>query len=283
MAGEQVDGDVRRTIQDALARLRASGVKQREVAEALEVEPYQVSRWVHGRGRPSGAQLHRLAARWPGFFDLEHVAELETRSLRGQEDGGLHTIGVRVLGTSVEVYEAAADALEQDPKTKAARTIRHVALHLDRRDGVDPTHGDELFDADAAVAVERFASALQARAYEGWHVWQVVSAATPGRVDVLEGRVRRLEGADVNTRAYAGMVPPVLNLLLVADRDVFLAIDHPRFERPASALHLRSPSVVGWAIGVFELAYGAAPFDLRNPLGVQPAGFDALRRAVDPS
>lgn len=273
--------DLRRTIADGLAAVKAStGLSQLEIAAQTGLDVSKVSRMATAKRDSTDAEIRVLVTLWPEHFDVDHIAELRAAGVSGSDEASLRTTGLRRLPSTEAVYEAAANALERDPKRKADCVIRHVAMHLDRRDGSDPTITDDLMDPAAVEQIERFVSAMRGRAREGWYISQVVSVATPGRVDLLEQRARALEGANVVSRAYAGFVPPVPNLLLIANRDVFLAVDHPRFERPQSALLLRSTTAVEWATDAFDVTFQNAPFVLRDALGIQPGAFAALREAL---
>ena len=142
---------------------------------------------------------------------------------------------------------------------------------------VDPAAHDPFLDAASRDLFAAFSEALHRRAAEGWRIRSVTTASSPGRLEVVRRRIEILDGPDVVVRGYpVSSMPPVLNLLVVGGVDVFLAADHLRFERPASAVHLRNPAVGAWATQVSADQFDNAPIVLRDHAGPHLERLDLL-------
>jgi hypothetical protein len=140
---------------------------------------------------------------------------------------------------------------------------------------------DPLLEDQIRNSISDFQRAMVKRAREGWEVQTVTSVSTVGRVDRIADMAQRVDGPNVEIRAYATAVPMVPNTLIVANREAIVAVDHPRWERPQSALALRSADVVAWATEYFVQLLRHAPIAIRTPSeGFRPAGVDELRRRV---
>lgn len=268
--------ELRSVVSEGLHHLKRLGVRQSRIASKLNVSEATVSRWARGTHSPSYEQALRLAEMWPHVFDADLLADLYAAAALGRGDEGARTAGVRVLQSPQLVYQSVLSAIEEEPANAGDRVIRQVAFHLDRRDGRDPVEADPYLDDATSDAMRSFRIVLRRRAAQGWLVRQVLSVATVARLEVLRDRISGLDGPNVRVRAYAIPVPQVINLVIVGTRDVFMAVDHPRWERPGSAIALRHVLVARWAIEYFDELFHAAPIDLRTPAGVVQDGFDRL-------
>ena len=94
----------------------------------------------------------------------------------------------------------------------------------------------------------------------------------------------QLEGPDVEIRAYAMTVPPVMSQFVIGRRHVFIGYNGGLQSRPTpSMLHIESPDAVAWATRYFDALFNEAPFRLRTPKGVSATEFARLSDAVGAS
>ena len=247
------------------------------IARHLGVDRTTVTRWVQGRTTASVDHCRALAEAYPEHFDFDHLVELQARSaLRQPAATPTLTVGAAVHETAAEVHRSAAEALLADPGPPANRVCMLAAMHLDRQ-GVDAVSEDPHMDDDSGQQIMAFRAAMAQRAAEGWKIRNVVVTKNLARLQALEYMVDSLDGPDVEIKVYPMAVPLVLAPLIVANRDVFLAYDHRRWERPDAALGLRSASVVRWASDYFNKLFIDAPYIVRDVHGPVPKQFDALR------
>lgn len=250
------------------------------IARHVGVDRTTVTRWRDGLTVASVDHCRALARLYPHHFNESRLVELHAMAAVTAVPQGLPLmVGAEVLGSAAEVHGAAADALEAEPSTVADRTCHLAGLHLDYR-GTDAVGDDPHMDDESVEAVVRFRSAMGRRAAEGWRIRSVQSAGNPSRIDGLRSLVESVEGPDIEIRAYPTSVPLVLSPLVIGNREVFLAYDHRRWERPHSALLLRSVPVVQWANGYFEQLFHDAPIVLRSVHGPRPEGFAELSAAL---
>lgn len=279
---EGAEGQIKAAVRTGVETLLVRGVSQAAIARAARVNRSQVRRWLRGETVPTIEACTALGDAFPEEIDGRLLRQLHVRAQEGSDRGvPFEAIGVEHLVGPEAVYEAAASSLLTDLDNSASRTIRHVALHLDQRAGLDPIDTDEMMTDAVGVAIRRFQQALARRARERWSIRTVVSASTPGRVAVIEEMAHRLHGPDISVRAYATRVPLVPNVLAIGPRDVILAVDHLRFERPESALRVTSTVARQWASAYFDKLFDAAPFRLREPAGVVASEFARLLAEVE--
>ena len=261
------------------------------VARMVGVDRTTVTRWRDGSTTASVDHCRSLARRYPDHFDEARLVELHALTavaanplasipLESPYDAlASLSAGVEVLNSTVEVHLAAAEALLADPGAPSNRVCQMASLHLDVR-GTDSVSLDPQMDPETVRAVETFREATVRRAAEGWRIRNVITAGNPTRLAGLQLLVDSVDGADVEIRAYPLSVPLVLSPLIVANREVILAYDHRRWERPHAGLRIRSKPVVDWAIAYFEQLFHDAPHVLRTVHGADPEGFAALRAEV---
>lgn len=276
---------LRQLIADGLERVNASngGRHLSVVARAVGVDRSTVGRWRQGTTTASVDHCRALAAAYPDCFDESQLVELHAQAAIGA-DSPLRalTVGATVHDDGAAVHRAAAQAIRADPGSPQNRVCKLTSVHLDRR-GIDAVDHDPHLDEETGAQILDFRSAMAERAAEGWKIQNVVVTDNPVRVASLEHMAASLDGPDVEIRAYPLSVPLVLSPLVIANREVFFAYDHRRFERPGSALNLRSAAVVRWASTYFDQLFLDAPFTLRDIQGPNPEGFAALRRQLRPS
>ena len=280
MSTSEPEAALRRLLVEGLLGVKRSGVSQAQIARRLGVSESNVSRWISYKLTPSYSQSMELCQAWPSQFDHGTLADLYAAASMGGSSG-LRTVGARVIESTEDVYGALIAALDDDPKDAGSRTILHSSLHLDRRDGSDPAETDDFVDPIVSARTRVFVDRLRSRARSGWKIRQVVCASTLGRVQLLRHRLAAVDGPDVRVRAYAASVPSVINPLVVSDRHVFLGVDHPRWERPASAVHMTHPAIAAWAKNYFYDLYEAAPFELRGPNGLNEVSFRGMEDLLD--
>ena len=251
------------------------------IARAIGVDRATVARWARGSTTASVDHCRLLAETYPRFFSAGPLVELHAQAALGLDPtAALLTVGATILDDGAAVHRAAANALRADPGPPENRVCKLTALHLDRR-GTDAVELDPHMSPEMGEQVMAFRDAMADRARDGWTIQNVVVTTNPARLAGVEAMVNGLDGPDVEIRAYPMTVPLVLSPLIVGNRDVFLAYDHQRFERPKAALHLRSTAMVAWATGYFDQLFHHAPFTLRSVHGPEPDGFRAFRDALD--
>lgn len=281
----QTELELRRQVSDGIAQLNAhhGGRYLSAIARALGVDRATVARWAKGTSTASVDHCRALAETYPRFFSEAPLVELHAQAALGLDPAtALLTIGATVIDDGAGVHRAAAEALLADPGPPENRICKLTSLHLDRR-GTDAVDLDPHMDAEMGQAVMTFREAMAKRAGQGWTIQNVVVTSNPTRLAMVEAMVHGLDGPEVEIRAYPMAVPLVLSPLIIGNRDVFLAYDHQRFERPKAALHLRSAAMVEWASGYFDQLFHHAPFVLRSLHGPEPDGIQALRDAIEQS
>lgn len=281
--GSEQEAELRRLVAHGLGQVNEhhGGRYLSTIARQLGVDRTTVTRWVHGRTTASIDHCRSLADRYPDAFEKHRLVELHalTAVADGQGTSSALTVGADVLQSAADVHHAAAAALMADPGPPENRVCRLASLHLDRR-GIDSVSEDPLMDEDSVGAVMAFRQAMTIRATEGWKIRNVFVARNLARLEGLEHLVRSLDGPDIEIRVYPMTVPLVLSPLIVANREVFLAFDHRRWERPHSALMLHSQAVVQWATDYFDQLFLDAPHTVRDVHGPNQAGLAAVRAAM---
>lgn len=274
--------ELRRQLSDGIAQLNAhhGGRHLSSIARALGVDRATVARWAKGSTTASVDHCRRLAETYPQFFSEGPLVELHAQAALGVDPmTALLTVGATIYDDGADVHRAAAEALREDPGSPENRVCKLTALHLDRR-GTDAVDLDPHMSPEMGQQVIAFRDAMSERARQGWTIQNVVVTNNPVRLAGLEAMIHGLDGPDVEIRGYPMAVPLVLSPLIVGNRDVFLAYDHQRFERPKAALHLRSAALVSWATSYFDQLFDQAPFTLRSVHGPEPDGMRAFRDAL---
>ncbi len=270
MASSAADQELRSVIAEGLHRLNRSrgGRFLSRVADEVGVARSTVSRWENLATTPSARHCDALVDAFPEFFDKSQISELLYRSIDGIGSRAPLTVGVETLSSTAATYRAVRLALDEEPDSEHDRTYRHAALHLDRL-GTDPVETDPLFDSAATAETLAYRESLAARAREGWEIRMVVSTGRLERIPSLLGMATSLDGPNVEVFAYPLELPLVLAPVVVANQFVLFAHDHRRWERPGSALSVRSRSIATWANRYFSDLIADAPFRLRGPSGLQ--------------
>ncbi len=277
--------ELRRRISDGIAQLNDhhGGRYLSSIARSVGVDRATVARWAKGESSASVDNCRSLAAIYPRFFSEGPLVELHAQAALGSDPAqALLTVGATIFENGTDVHRAAAAALRADPGSPENATCKLTSLHLDRR-GVDAIDLDPHMTPDMSEQVLEFRQAMSERASQGWKIQNVVVTANPVRMAMLEGMIHGLDGPEVEIKAYPMAVPLVLSPLIIGNREVFLAYDHQRFERPKAALHLRSTAIVSWASGYFDQLFNNAPFTLRSNHGPEQDQIDAFRAAVTQS
>ena len=279
--GSRGDVVIRRRVADGLAKLNArqGGRYLSTVATAVGVDRTTVTRWSKATTTASVDHCRALARTYPEFFSEAELVELHARAALGNGATDSFAVGVTVHNTAADLHRAAAAALATEPDRADDRICYLTALHIDRR-GVDSVIDDPHLDDDSSEQILTFRETMDARALEGWTMRVVVNASTSARVDVLEDVVYTMDGPDVEIRAYPLELPLVMAPMIVANRDVFIAYDHLRYERPHAAIQMRSLSVVNWATNYFDQLFDGAPFTLRNLHGPDESQLKTFRTLV---
>lgn len=247
------------------------------IARRVGVDRTTVTRWVRGQTTASIDHCRILAGAYPDHFVSDHLVELHARCALGQPYSEPNlTVGAIVHETAADVHRSAAEALLADPGPPANRVCMLTAMHLDRQ-GIDVIGRDPHVDEESGNQIVAFRNAMTRRATEGWKIQNVMVTSNLARLESLEYMVDQLDGPNVEIRVYPMSVPLVLAPLIVARREVFLAYDHRRWERPDAALGLRSATVVRWATDYFEKLFLDAPYTVRDVHGPLPKQFDSLR------
>ncbi len=247
------------------------------ISRRLGVDRTTVTRWAQGQTTASIDHCRALADAYPEHFSSDQLVELHARSALRESDAGPDlTVGAVVHETAADVHRSAAEALLADPGPPANRVCMLTAMHLDRQ-GIDVIGQDPHVDDESGKQIMAFRNAMTVRAAEGWKIQNVMVTSNLARLESLEYMVEQLDGPNVEIRVYPMSVPLVLAPLIVAKREVFLAYDHRRWERPDAALGLRSAAVVRWATDYFEKLFLDAPYTVRDVHGSVPKQFDALR------
>ncbi len=275
--------ELRRQLSEGIAQLNAhhGGRYLSAIARAIGVDRATVARWAKGTTTASVDHCRALGEAYPRFFSEGPLVELHAQAALGLDPAtALLTIGATVLDDGAAVHRAAATALRTEPDAPENRVCKLTALHLDRR-GTDAVDLDPHMSPEMGRQVMDFRDAMAQRARDGWTIQNVVVTTNPARLAGVEAMIHGLDGPEVEIRAYPMTVPLVLSPLIVGNRDVFLAYDHQRFERPKAALHLRSAAMVTWATGYFDQLFHHAPFTLRSVHGPEPDGIQAFRDALD--
>jgi len=282
MAADDVVGELRSVIADALHRLNADrgGHYMSSVASALAVERSTVSRWQKRTVTAKPEHCEMLATHWPDYFDGARLAELHYRAVQIGPHVGATSVGIEMFDSPAGVYSAATEALRMPQPRLADRVYRHVAFHLDRR-GTDPMEADLLFDEGARQATQVHRALMAQRAAEGWQMHVVLSAGNPSRLGSIAAMMETLEGPNVEIFAYPYRLPMVLAPVIIANQVVLLSHDHRRWERPDSAILIRSRTVADWASKFFVDLVADAPIRLRTPSGADQIEFNRLKRYLD--
>ncbi len=278
----QYERELRRTVAEGLAALNEhnGGRFLSQVARTVGVDRTTVGRWSKQATTASMEHCQALADAYPDFFDHEALVELHANSAL-TPTGVLAptTVGAEIVDGSAAVFRTAADALLRDPGPSENRVFKLASLHVERL-GADSFNSDPFIDDDTRLETERFRSAIASRAAEGWQIRIVVSTASSVRLDSMWQLVEAIDGPDVDIRAYPIALPHVLSAVLIANRDAILSTDSPRFERPESAVVLRSRPIMKWADSYFADLHQAAPYTLRSVHGTSEEGLGALRRHI---
>ncbi len=278
----QYERELRRTVAEGLAALNEhnGGRFLSQVARTVGVDRTTVGRWSKQSTTASVEHCRSLSDAYPDFFDHGLLVELHANSaLTPTDTSAPTTAGVDILDGSADVFEAAANALLGDPGSDDNRVLKLASLHVERV-GLDSLRSDPYIDDETKVQTQRFRQAMATRAAEGWRVRIVVSTASSVRLDAIWQLVEAIDGPDVDIRAYPTALPHVLSAVLVANREVILSSDSPRFERPESAIVLRSRPIMKWADSYFADLHQTAPYTLRSVHGTSKRGSDALRRHI---
>ena len=275
------ENELRRLVAEGLRGVNSyhGGRYMSRVARELGVDRTTVGRWLRSETTASVDHCRTLASYYPTFFSEQRLVELHAHAatgLRSAEE--LLTVGATVHPTTADVYRAVTRSLRSDPGASNEVSL-HVAFHLDHR-GTDAVEDDPHLDSDTSTQILEFRTAMQERAVQGWKMRTVVVANNALRYNTIENMVQSLDGPDVEIRAYAMSIPLAVAPLIIANRDVFLAYDHRRWERPGSALELRSSPIVGWATSYFDQLFLDASYTLRNIHGPVASELDRFQRAL---
>jgi len=275
------EGRLRTVVAEGLARLDEAhgGRYMSTVARRLGVERSTVSRWRQQRATTKPEHCEALARNWPRYFDREDLLDLHYQSLQSTAGSGRHTAGVEILTTTAEVLDAATAEILTEPDNPSDRTISHCGFHLEL-DGRDPLDTNDPFDAGLAAQMGAFRAAAAGRAGDGWAFRSVVSAGRIERLDSIRRLVQGVDGPNVEIYAYAHSLPLVVGPLVVANRVVFMTHDHRRWERPGSAMLVRSRSAADWANRYHSDLIADAPFRLRRPSGIDHDGMRRFEEAL---
>ncbi len=249
------------------------GISQAAIARAAGVDPATVTRWKQRTSTASYEASMRLAEHWPHHFDRDLID-----ALNGVPGVPFEPASLARLEGAAAVYTAVAEAIQSDDHRD--REILHVALHLDAGGRGDTIANDPAIDDDEREAMRAFTDALAVRAGENWLYECVFAAATPERGAVVIERARSLPGREVRIRGTVAAPPLVPNLMVVGGRQVFLAVDHPRFEKPSSAVVIRSRTAVEWARTYFAGLARLTPFVLRDERGVDESAIGSFEATL---
>lgn len=261
-------------IAHALRQLqRERGISFSEVGRQVGRSRHTVSNWARARTLAPLPVCEQLAERWPQYFDGPSLRELYYRTLSDSGSIDIGAVGVQELASTAEVFAAAADVIDEEPEDPRDRVIRFAAFHRDQR-GVDPATDDPHIDDDSRRAIERFRSSMSERATQGWLVQMVVSTGNPVRLRSVCNVVEQLDGPQVEIVAYPHRLPLSISPLVIANRTVMFGRDHRRFERPGSALLIRSRPIAGWATQFIADLIADAEFKLRTPAGLDRRELD---------
>ncbi len=278
----QYERELRRTVAEGLAALNEhnGGRFLSAVARTVGVDRTTVGRWSKQLTTASVEHCRALAKSYPDFFDGESMVELHANSALAPSDAfAPTTVGADVLDGSAAVFRAAADAILSDPGPPENRVFKLASLHVERL-GADALSSDPFVDDETKNQTERFRQAMAVRAGEGWHIRIVVATASAVRLHAIWQLVKAIDGPNVQIGAYPIALPHVLSALLIANRETILSIDSPRFERPESAVVLRSRPIMKWADTYYSQLHQDAPYTLRSVHGPSEKGLDALRRHI---
>jgi hypothetical protein len=276
--------ELRRVIADGLRSVNEEhgGRFLSQIARSLGVYRGTVGRWVNASTTASYAHCEMLARAFPQHFDWEILSTLHATAARGDASADALTVGVRSANTAATTFDLACELLREPCGDPRNREFLHVMFHPDH-DDLDPLASDRHSDGAAKVASDRFRAAMVERAAEGWRMRTVLAANSPVRLANVEAMLHVLDGPDVQVRAYAAALPLVMSPLVIARRDVVLAVDDVRLGRPRSSIALRSRSTVNWAREHFFELFDAAPYRLREARGVNGTEVGRLRRDIEAS
>lgn len=259
--------------------LASNGVRQAHVAKKVGASAASVSRWANGGQTIPYAQAEALCREWPTCFDADSFRDAFQRQAVGLGGGDrLDYLQFRLCDGPAAVYSQLASALAQD-RLPADQVILHSALHLDVP-GLVHIDTDGAHGSAAATAMAEAKDKLEQRASEGWRLRHVTCVGRAARLDDLVAQLGQLDGANVRSRAYLSTVPPLLNLFVIGNSDVFIAAEHVRWGKPGSALHLVNRPIASWATAHFEALFEGAPFQLRGPAGVSQEAVVDLRAVL---
>lgn len=275
------EAELRRQVAEGLQALNEhnGGRFLSAIGRTIGVDRTTITRWARGLTSASVDHCRLLAANYPDFFDEGTLVELHARAAMGVLPTDLLTVGVSVADNGADLHRLITASVRTDPGSRQNRVVKMGALTLDRR-GTDSAVVDPLMSEENSQQILEFRRALRDRAAEGWRMRFVMAAGNPVRLEMFRDLVDQVDGPDVEVRAYAASVPMSLSPLIVANRDVVLAYDHRRFERPDAGIVLRARPIVEWADNYFDQLFGDAPHVLRDLHGPSKEGFDELRRAM---
>lgn len=277
--------ELRQTIAHGLDRLNDEhgGRYMAEVARTLKVERSTVGRWRSQQSTASPTHCELLAQHWPNCFDHNQLAALQYQTL-GTAGSHLstavsHVATVDILRTPIQTYQAATDCLSIDPAREEDRVYLHAAMHLDRS-GDSEIESDPLLDENTSQAVQQFRKVVARRSEEGWRIQIVISAGRTSRLGSIENMIHSIDGPNVDILAYPFRLPLVLAPTVIANEFVQVVHDHRRWERPDSALFVRSRSIAEWTTRFFTDLAADAPFHLRSPAGFDAAEFKRFSESL---
>ncbi len=234
------------------------------VARLAGAHRSSVGRWRAKTVKPSLEHCEKLAKHFPAYFDLDVLRSLYAADALGTDVADL-TVGLSSAGSTEESYARAVAALEQNPPKREDRVLLHTIFHLDQ----EAAGSDQAVRSEVGESLERMQGLMVQRAAEGWKVRIVLSVGKLARFENLrDGMLRVVNGPNVEVRAYPISLPLMIYPMIVGRRDVLLAFDDRRISRPASALALRSPSIVTWATEYFDTLFLDAPYVLRTVRGI---------------
>lgn len=275
------EAELRRQVADGLQALNEhnGGRSLSAIGRTIGVDRTTITRWARGLTSASVDHCRALAAHYPDHFDEHTLVELHARAAIGAVQNDVATVGVSVTDNGAELHRLITASIRADPGPRQNHVLKMGSLTLDRR-GTDSAVADPLMSEENSREILEFRRAMVERAAEGWRMRFVMVARNPVRLEMFRNVVDQVDGPDVEIRAYAASVPMSLSPLIVANRDVVLAYDHRRFERPDAGIILRSRPIVEWADHYFDQLYMDAPYVLRDLHGPSKSGFDDLRRAM---
>jgi transcriptional regulator with XRE-family HTH domain len=282
MAQNEAESQLRSLVADGLKRLNAShgGRYLAAISRRLNVERSTVSRWSRGDATASPEHCDTLSDAWPEYFNRSELAQLQYESLQSGSEASMLTVGAEVHSTPEAVYLACRKALTEEPVAIENQILRLTGFHIDRY-GVDPVGGSPHFDEAALAASLAFRAAVEERAKQGWRIQLVLSASSPERAASVRKIVDEIDGPNVEIFGFPLTLPLVMAPVVFANRDVLIVYDHRRWERPGSAIALRSLAVVAWANHYFAELIADAPYRLRSPAGVENDEFARFQKHIE--